>query len=149
MCGVEHAGLWILVTDGHRARIVVPDAAQGRFRTRLRLGVCAYPYCPPPLRSEIAHRHFGQFAADVAERLNEAAADQEFHELVIVAPVQVAGEIRSLLAGQTLALLTATFDRDYATLDDAALSVHLARWWTAPGDPAAVAQACAPGTMSK
>jgi hypothetical protein len=145
----EQAGLWILVTDGHRARIVVPDAPQGRFRTRLRLGVCAYPYCPPPLRSEIVHRHFGQFAADVAERLNHAATEGDFDALVVVAPSDVTHEIRPLLAQQTQARLTATLDRDYAALDDAALSPHLAHWWMPPGDAVSVSNACVPGSMAE
>jgi hypothetical protein len=65
----------------------VPDAAPGRFRILLRLGVCAYPYCPPPLRSEIVHRHFGAFAEDVAERLDMATAEGDFDELMVVAPL--------------------------------------------------------------
>ncbi len=139
--------LWILVTDGHRARIVVPDPAEGTFRTKLPLGVCAYPYCPPPLRSAIVHRHFGQFAADVAERLNQAAGD-EFDGLVLVAPIMVAEEIRGLLAPATLARLTGTVDRDFAALDDRALSRHLGQWWTAPVGAIETADQCAPGAMT-
>lgn len=143
MAQPRHARLWVLVTDGHRARIVVPDAAHGRFRTLLRLGVCAYPYCPPPLRSEIVRRHFGAFAEDVAERLNMAAAEGNFDELMVVAPSLVAGEIRVLLGAETLARLTATQYRDYAALDDTVLSAHLVRWRGLPSDADALAQSIA------
>lgn len=148
MDDIKRVRLWVLVTDGHRARIMVPDAPEGRFRTWLPLGVCAYPYCPPPLRSDAEHGHYGPFASDVAERLNAAAADDAFEELLIVAPGAVAHEIRALLTGATLERLEGTVDHDFVGLDDAELSCHLTGWWVPPGAAIDMAEARAPGGAS-
>jgi hypothetical protein len=144
----EHARVWVLVTDGHRARIVVPDAAEGRFRTVLPLGVCAYPYCPPPLRSEIVHPHFGQFAADVASRLNRAAEQGMFEELVLVAPPIVDHDICKLLENTAAARMVGTLGENYAALSDEALSPYIARWWLPPATATEMAGDCAPGAMT-
>jgi len=125
--------LWVLVTDGHRTRVVVPDAAEGQFRTALRLGVMEHPYGPPPRPGRPHHGPHDQFAEDVAQRLNEAAAEGLFDRLILAAPRALAEEIRVLLAPAVQAR-TMLLDHDYAALDDAALSLRLARWWQ-PDDP--------------
>jgi hypothetical protein len=128
----EGTRLWILVTDGRRARIMVPDVQEGHFRTMLPLGVAEHPHYPPALRHGIVHDSVNQFTADVARRLNEAAAQNEFEELVLVAPGTVGRDIRDVLGAEALARLVGTLNRDYMALDDATLSVHLARWWLPP-----------------
>jgi hypothetical protein len=145
MDDVKRVRLWVLVTDGQRARIVVPDAPEGRFRTLLPLGVCAYPHCPPPLRGHAEHRHHGAFASDVAARLNAAVADDAFEELLIVAPAMVAHEIRELLTGAALERLEGTVDHDFVGLDDVELSDHLTAWWVQPACAMEMAEARAPG----
>jgi hypothetical protein len=128
------ARLWVLVTDGRHARIVMPDEVQARFRTTQRLGVVEPPYCPPPLPSELAHPHVSQFIADVAGRLNKAAEQNDFDELVLVAPRDVLHGIRLALQPCAMARLIGTLHRDLASLDDETLSPHLVRWWVrAPG----------------
>ena len=132
MTHAQSGRLWVLVTDGHRARIVVPDDAEGPFRTLLPLGVAEDPYCAPPPRGEPAPAQYGQLAADVAGRLNEAAAEDEFDDLLLVAPIPVALEISRRLAPPAAARLFGIVNRDYAALDDATLSQRLARWWPLP-----------------
>lgn len=124
--------LWVLVTDGHRARIVVPDETEGRFRTLLPLGVGEAPHYPPSLPHAAARAPLDQFAADVASRLNQAADEDEFDELIIVAPIPVAHAIRTALNAHATARLMGTLSRDYTALDDGGLSTHLARWWLPP-----------------
>ncbi len=138
MSGIEAARLWILVTDGHRARIVVPDVPEGRFRTMLPLGVVEAPHCPPHVPPEMRPGHPGLFTADVAGCLNAAADQDEFGGLILVGPGTVAHEIRKALGAAALARLVGVLDRDCAALDDGALSAHLTRWWQAPpGAPSA------------
>ena len=144
----ESAKLWILVTDGHRARIMIADAAEGRFRTLLPLGVCEYPYCPPPLRNEIAHRQFGQFASDVADRLDKYAAAGAFDTLLLIAPAMVTREIRELLSPATLGRIVSTLNEDYAALDDDALSARITRWWLPPAGAIERAGDCGPVPMT-
>ena len=136
----ERGRLWVLVTDGHRARIVEPAAAEGRFHTSLRLGVVEPPYCPPPLRHETSHLHHHQFVHDIAKRLNEEASENAFDELILVAPSAIGHDIRAALNGAARARLVSLLGHDYEGLDDAALSTHLARWWAPPrterNDPA-------------
>lgn len=133
MMSISRARLWVLVTDGHRARVVVPDAMEGRFRTMLRLGVMEHPYGPPPLRGSPHLGPHDQFARDVAQRLNSAAAEGAFDHLILAAPRTLAEEIRVLLAPALQERVT-LLDHDDAALDDAMLSRHLARWWQ-PADP--------------
>ncbi len=129
-----HTRLWVLVTDGRRARIVVPLAQEGHFHTLLALGVAEHPYCPPPLRSELSAGPHGQFTADVAHRLNEAADQDEFDRLILVAPRELVEEIQHVLEPVARTRVAIALDHDLATLDDVALSARLARWWLAP-DP--------------
>lgn len=121
--------LWVLLTDGHRARIVVPDEAEGQFRTMLALGVSEDPFCPPSLRGEAAPPHPGHLATDVAQRLNEAAAEDAFAELLLVAPAGIGLEISRRLEPNATARTIGRLDRDYWALDDATLSRRLVRWW--------------------
>ncbi len=131
MMSMGSTRLWVLVTDGHRARIVVPSASEGQFHTQLILGVAQYPYCPPPLRSGLRSVPHGQFTADVAHRIDEAAEHDAFDRLIVMVPHAVADEIRRALHPTTRARLAMMLDQDCVTLDDTALSARLARWWPA------------------
>jgi hypothetical protein len=141
-----HTRLWVLLADGRRARIVIPDEAQGRFRAIVALGVAEHPHYPPPLPGATAPLHRPRFAVDVASRLNEEAGRDEFDELLLVAPRQVAHEIRVALNAATAARVVGTLDRDPWMLGEEALWPQLARWWQAPpaepvgaGEPSAAA----------
>ena len=136
MVSSSPARLWVLVTDGHRARIVVPEEAEGRFRTKLVLGVVEHPYCPPPLPHGPAPGPHAQFVADVARRLNEAAEEDAFDRLLLVAPRRIGDPIRHALTPVAQERVLAVLDHDYAALADHMLSNRLARWWLAPDLPA-------------
>ena len=124
--------LWVLVTDGYRARIVVPAAAEGQFQTLLALGVAQHPYCPPPLRTGFSTGPHGQFTADVARRIDDAAEHDAFDRLIVLAPRAIADDIRRALHPAARKRLAAALDHDCVTLDDSALSARLAQWWLAP-----------------
>ena len=126
--------LWILVADGARARIVVPEAAEGRFRTFLRLGTAEYPHVPPPMHDAGRGCHPHSFAAEVAERLNEEARFGAFGQLVLVAPGHVVHDIRAKLNQNAAACVAATVMRDFSRLNDHDLSPHLAKWWLEPAE---------------
>jgi hypothetical protein len=127
-----HTRFWVLLADGRRARMVIPDETEGWFRAHMALGVAEHPHYPPPLRGATAPRHHPRFAADVASRLNDEAGRDEFDELLLVAPRQVAHEIRTGLNAATAARLADTLDRDPWMLGEEALWPQLARWWQAP-----------------
>ena len=124
--------LWVLVTDGHRARVVAPAAPGGQFHTLLTLGVAEYPYCPPPLRTGFRTGAHGQFTTDVARRIDEAAEQDAFDRLIVLAPRAIADEIRRALHPAARERIAVALDHDYVMLDDSTLSVRLARWWLAP-----------------
>ena len=136
MLSSSPARLWVLVTDGHRARIAVPEDAEGRFRTNRVLGVVEHPYCPPSLRHGAPEAAHAQFVADVARRLNEAAAEDEYDRLLLIAPRLIADPIRHALTTAAQARVVAVLDHDYAALADGALSERLARWWLPSGHAA-------------
>lgn len=123
------ARLWVLVTDGHRARIVVPDRAEGHFRTMMWLGVAEPPHYPPAPAHRGLPARVSPFAAEIAGRLNDAGAADEFEELILVAPPEIAHDLRAALRGPAAARLVGTLARSDVALDDAALSASLARWW--------------------
>lgn len=142
------ARLWVLVTDGHRARIVVPEEAEGRFRSKLALGVVEHPYCPPSLLHGAPEATHAQFVADVARRLNEAAAEDQYDRLLLIAPRLIADPIRHALTPAAQACVVAVLDHDYAALADGALSDRLARWWLAPDPAVSVQQNVASGIQA-
>lgn len=129
----EQSRLWVLVTDGHRAHIVMPDTVQGRFRTRLPLGIAEPPHYPPALPREIPVGPLKHFAADVADRLDQSAAEDAFDDLVLAGPARVIAEIRAVLGADAFARLIGLQTWEGAVLDnDGALSAFIARWWWPP-----------------
>jgi hypothetical protein len=124
--------LWVLVTDGHRARIAVPEDATGAFRTLLTLGVCEYPHCPPPLPGSHECAAHGQFTADIARRLDDAAERGAFDRLIVVAPRAITDELRDVLGAAARMRLGPALDSEDLPPEDAALAPRLARWWHAP-----------------
>lgn len=128
--------LWVLVADGARARVVVPEAVEGRFRTLLSLGTAAHAHEPPPLRDAGHAANTHGFAADVARRLNDEARKNAFEQLVLCAPGHLVHDVQQLLTKQAAACVVGTVVRDFTKLNDHDLSPHLATWWLAPAEAA-------------
>jgi protein required for attachment to host cells len=126
--------LWVLVADGERARVVVPDTEEGTFVTLLPLGVAEHPHYPPELRQDPHHLDKLQFGAEVARRLNEEAERGSFDQLVLVAPGHVAHAVQAGLSKVAAPRVVGTVPKDYTKLPDAELSLALAKWWLAPAD---------------
>lgn len=124
--------VWILIADGERARVVIPDTEQGHFRTLLPLGAAEHPHYPPALRHDPHQIDKLRFAADVAGRLNEEAERNAFDQLVLVAPGHILAAVREALGKTAAARLVGAVPRDYTKLPDEQLLTALAKWWLEP-----------------
>ena len=129
---VRQPQVWILVADGGHARIVVPEAAEGRFRTLLPLGAAEHPHYPPPLREDPRRLDKPRFVTDVAERLNWEAARGAYDQLVLVAPGHVLHAVRESLSRQAAGRVVGTVAKDYSELSNDELCRLLGAWWLAP-----------------
>lgn len=128
--------VWVLVADGERARVVTPDAVEGRFVTVLPLGVAEHPHRPPPLRHE-QHHHLDkhqEFGREVARNLNYEAEQDTYDRLVLVAPGHVLHAVQEALSKAAAARVVATLPKDLTKLNDHDLSPHLADLWMAPAE---------------
>jgi protein required for attachment to host cells len=67
------------------------------------------------------------FAHQVAEAVNEAARDEAFQDLVLVAPPKALGDLRTALSASAKARVTLERTGDFTHLADHALSVELDR----------------------
>lgn len=126
--------LWVLVADGAQARVVVPDAVEGRFRTLVSLGHIPHTREGLHVHDEAHTTHVKGFAVDVGARLNEEARKGAFDQLVLVAPGHVLHDVREKLNKATAALVAGSAQHDYTKLNDHDLSPHLAQWWLAPAE---------------
>jgi protein required for attachment to host cells len=124
--------VWVLIADGERARIVVPDEQEGRFRQLLPLGIAEHPHYPPALRHEPHHLDKHQFATEIAHRLNEEAEHGAFDQLVLVAPGHVLSAIREGLSKIAAPRVVGTMPKDYTRIPDPDAWELLAKWWLAP-----------------
>lgn len=127
-----HAILWILVTNGARAKVVMPDVVEGRFRTVLPLGTAEYPYAPPMLRDDGSGPCGMSFAVEVGQRLSLEAERGAFDRLVLVGPSHVLRDVRAYLSAAAQERLVGTLPRDCSRMTDPDLSPLVARWWVAP-----------------
>ena len=128
--------LWVLVVDGSRARVVMPDLVEGNFRTTLTLGTAEYPHEPPPLRDDGYRARAHSFAAEVGERLSDEARSGAFDQLVLVGPGHVVHDVRMHLSKLAASFVVGTVMHDFSQLNDQDLSPHLAQWWLAPAEMA-------------
>jgi hypothetical protein len=128
-------GLWVLVTDGERARVVAPSEIEGAFHTVLWLGTIEGAHCPPPLRDQTVEDARRMLVRDLARRLDDEADARAYERLVLVAPGVLLNELRQEL-GSARGLLAGTVAREGGSPDDAALSPALADWWSAPAHAA-------------
>jgi protein required for attachment to host cells len=72
-----------------------------------------------------------RFGRTIAQRLNTAAADDGFDELVIVAPPHTLVAVRQRLDAATDAKIVGTLAKDLVKVPDHELWPHL-RWWIRP-----------------
>ena len=121
--------LWVLFADGARARVLIPDATAGRFRTTLPLGRAEHPHAPPSARDADDSR---SFTAELGARLNQEALRGAFDRLVLVGPGHLLHDLQMRLNKRAGGCVIGTVMSDDNGLNDAELSLHLARWWLAP-----------------
>jgi protein required for attachment to host cells len=137
---------WLVVADGERARIyrrqgheerLGPEAVEelsaanladrelGTDRpgnTRDRVGFASHALTP----KTSAHRHEKEsFARRLAGVVNHAAREHRFDRLVVVAPPQALGDLRSFLEGHAQALLVAEVVKDLTHVPSHELLSHL------------------------
>ena len=129
-----HPVVWILVADGAHARVMVPNMAEGCFRTLLQLGTAEYPHTPPLLQGAVHARHRHHFTDEVAERLTAEARQGAFDQLVLVGPSHVVHDVRARLGDDAASCVIGTVMRDTDRLSDHDLSPLLARWWQEPAE---------------
>ena len=120
--------LWVLVADGGRVRVLIPDATEGQFRSVLPPGLGAGAHSRP-LMSDAGDDH--GFAADLGEQLNQEAARGAFDRLVLVGPGHVLHDLQMRLNKRAGGRVIGTVMNDDTDLNDRDLSLHLARWWQA------------------
>lgn len=128
--------IWVVVADGERARVLMPDNAAGRFRTWLRLGTVEGSHCPPPLRNQPLDQARNVFAVDLAHRLDEEAGSGSYDQLVLLAPGRVLHELREVLGDASRSRLLAALPAEGRQLDDRDASSLVAHLWRAPAEAA-------------
>lgn len=130
---------WVVVADSARARVL---ASQGKLRpfsnveqlvhgeSRLRdteqisdrpgrsfdsFGAGRHSMEAP---TEPADQEAVRFAATIAERVHKGRVDNDFDELVLVAPPRFLGFLRKALDKESTALVRAELDKEFSLLDD-------------------------------
>ncbi len=141
----KHAVTWVLVADGHRARVFVNEGPDTGLRPALDQ---EFVHMLPPDRDMAAdkagsarggggshhtldhhedlHRHEkAVFARELAQRLDGYLKDGRFGRLVVVAPPQTLGELRADFSKAVAATVDGELAKDltHATLPD--LRAHL------------------------
>ena len=77
-------------------------------------------------RSEGPHEHaVAGFARDLAQRLQQGRVEDRFQRLVLVAPPQFLGLLRSALDAPTEQLVIGSLDKDLARAEEAELIEHI------------------------
>jgi|SRR5262245_917644 len=115
-----HGG-WVFVGDGQKALFLINEGDERYLNLRC-MSVLENP--DPPSReqgSDAPSRVFSsvgeihsaveeadwhelqkeRFAASIAERINKAAASDEFNQIVVVAPAKILGELRHAFSKET------------------------------------------------
>ncbi len=129
--------LWVLVADGEHARVVTPEAVEGRFVTALTFGVVEHPTHQPDLHDDPRPAEKLRFGAEVAQRLNREAEQGSFDRLVLVAPGHILHAVREGLNKVTETRVIGTLPKDFCKLNDHDVSAHLKDWWIVPAAVAA------------
>lgn len=132
MSQAKQPKVWILVADGERARVMTPDAVEGRFVTVQPLGAAEHPHYPPDLRQEPHQLDKAHYATRLAQHLSHAADQSRYDQLVLVAPGHVLHAVREALTKPAAARVVGTVPKDYTKLPDAEVYDLLATWWLPP-----------------
>ncbi len=128
--------VWVLVADAGRARVVVPDAVEGRFNTLLPLGHVDHSHTPMPANETGLSSLSREFLTGIAHRLSEEAHRGAFNQLVMVGPGHIVHDVREKLSKTAAGCVVGTVMHDYSKMNDAELSRHLEKWWLAPAEAA-------------
>lgn len=129
--------LWVLVADGEHARVVTPEAVEGRFVTALTFGTADHPTYPADCRQDPHQLDKMRFGADLGQRLSVQAEQGNFDRLVLVAPGHVLHAVREALSKIAEPRVIGTMPKDFCKLNDHEVSTHLKEWWVAPSAVAA------------
>jgi len=139
---------WVLVADGAKARLLervgpngplVPASAKCFSESEARIPTRDIGADRPGRVHESAditrhsmeprvdwHRYAKeQFARSVADALDKAALKKKFDELILVAPPQVLGDLRSALGPHARAMVAGEIAKDLTNLPDHELGAHL------------------------
>lgn len=123
---------WIIVADGTRARILASDGPGSGLRSTSNADFVSDNRKNRDIVSDRPGRSVGgssgrhamepridshqyekqRFAREMGERINEACHRGEFDSLVLVAPPQTLGELRSVLHKPALSKVTGELDKD-------------------------------------
>jgi protein required for attachment to host cells len=148
--------LWIAIADGEHARFVQPDSNNAPRTLR------AFDSTTAHLRSHdlgadrpgrsfesaaSAHHAVGEkpdlhrlekqrFAQLVAEQLNAAVANDEFDELLLIAPPRAMHELREALDDDARKRLIGLLEKDLVKTPDHELSPHIRQWVSPAHRPA-------------
>ncbi len=141
--------LWIVITDGEHARIVVPGPAAGAFHTERAEDSATAHKRSTELGSDAPGRAFEssgstrhaiapkhdphemakqRFLQSVAAQINQADAEGAFDELVLAAPAGEIAELRDALDRGAAAKVIGTLGKDLVKVPDHELGPHLAQW---------------------
>jgi hypothetical protein len=121
--------VWILVADAQRARVVMPDVAEGRFSTYYELDAS-----PPPLGARQDPHRLGmpQFSTELAQLLNTEVARDAYDQLVLIAPGSMVHDLHAALSARAAERVVGMVHRDLTRLSDYGLSAYVEPWWLAP-----------------
>lgn len=126
--------VWVLVADGDHARVVTPQAVEGRFATVLdfKTGDSGAAKHSPGSRLD-PHAHAEQvFIADIAHQIDHHDQLRAFDQLVLVAPPHALHDLREALGKSAQAKVVGSLHKDLVKLNDHDLSPHLKEFWLAP-----------------
>lgn len=139
---------WVLVADGAKARLLervgpngplVPASAKCFSESEARIPTREIGADRPGRVQESAnaarhsmeprvdwHRYAKeQFARSVAGALEEAALNKKYETLILVAPPQALGDLRSALGPHARAMVVGEIAKDLTNLPDHELGAHL------------------------
>jgi protein required for attachment to host cells len=141
---------WVVVADSARARFFSRLGSEGQLQELADLTNPESRTLPRDLTSDKAGRSFSSagagsgtvrhayeqetdphqhqaelFAREVAERIDEARAQAQFEQLIIVAPPRFLGELRKRLSAASMDRVVQTLHQDIVRMDTTAISTHL------------------------
>lgn len=146
---MRYEKLWILLADAEHARVVVPNAVAGGFRTATAFDSVVAHRTAADLGTDAPGRTYDRvggarhaivprhdphaveeerFLQEIAGFLREAERAGNFQTLVLVAPGKVLHALRRLLDPAVRAKLVGSEGKDLLKVPDHSLPSHLATW---------------------